>query len=105
MKGVDVGMVSGHLGMPGVFVDVVDLREVDHIVPGDGHVNLPILVPRAPSVDKPIKCKMIISPETHCERRVSCEDRQSCCPSEVEADTESWSRKVGPAPRSNGGDL
>ena len=53
MKGVDVGMVSGHLGMPGVFVDVVDLREVDHIVPGDGHVNLRIPVPRTSSVDKP----------------------------------------------------
>ena len=40
MKGVDVGMVSGHLGMPGVFVDVVDLRHVDQNVPGDGHVSL-----------------------------------------------------------------
>ena len=105
MKGVDVGMVSGHLGMPGVLVDVVDLREVDHIVPGDGHVNLRISVPRAPSVDKPGKCKMIISPETHRERRVACEDRQSCSPSEAEADTESWSRRVGPSPPSTGRDL
>ena len=40
MKGVDVGMVSGHLGMPGIFVDVVDLREVDHIIPGDGRLRL-----------------------------------------------------------------
>ena len=35
VKGVNVGMVGGHLGMPGVFVDVVDLRNVDQIVPGD----------------------------------------------------------------------
>ena len=67
MKGVDVGMVSGHLGMPGVFVDVVDLREVDHIVPGDGHVNLRKPVPCASSVDKPGKWKLIIS-KTHRER-------------------------------------
>ena len=60
VKGVDVGMVSGHLGMPGVFVDVVDLREVDHIVPGDGQVNLGKPVPRASAVDKPA-WKMIIS--------------------------------------------
>ena len=104
MKGVDVGMVSGHLGMPGVLVDVVDLREVDHIVPGDGHVNLRITVPSASSVDKPA-WKVIISPEPHRERRVACEDRQSCSPSEVEADTESWSRRVGPSPPSTGGDL
>ena len=59
VKGVDVGMVSGHLGMPGVFVDVVDLREVDHIVPGDGHVNLRKPVPCASSVDIPAGKKII----------------------------------------------
>ena len=63
VKGVDVGMVSGHLGMPGIFVDVVDLRQVDHIVPGDGHVNLRIPVPRASTVDKPAR-KMTISQKT-----------------------------------------
>ena len=105
MKGVDVGMVSGHLGMPGIRVDVVDLRELDHIVPGDGHVNLSIPGPRAPSFDKPEKGRMINSPETHPERRVACEDRQSCSPSEGEADTESWSRRVGLSPPSTGDDL
>ena len=69
MEGVDVGMVSGHLGMPGIFVDVVDLREVDHIVPGDGHVNLRKPVTRSSSVDKPVKWKMIIS-QTHPEREL-----------------------------------
>ena len=63
MKGVDVGMVSGHLGVPRIFVDVVDLREVDHIVPGDGHVNLRIPVPCASTVDKPAR-KMTISQKT-----------------------------------------
>ena len=66
MEGVDVGMVSGHLGMPGIFVDVVDLREVDHIVPGDGHVNLGIPIPRASAVDKP-GWEMIISQNTRPE--------------------------------------
>ena len=40
MEGVDVGMVSGHLGMPGILVDVVYLGILHHIVPGDGHINL-----------------------------------------------------------------
>ena len=89
VKGVDVGMVSGHLGMPGVFVDVVDLRNVDQIVPGDGHVNLCKPVPSASAVDKPA-WKMLISPPTPPLSRVACEDRQSCCPSEVGTRTESW---------------
>ena len=104
VKGVDVGMVSGHLGMPGVFVDVVDLRNVDQIVPGDGHVNLCKPVPRASAVDKPA-CKMLISPPTPPLPVVACEDRWSCCPSEAGAGTESWSRRVGLSPLSTGGDL
>ena len=103
MKGVNVGMVGGHLGMPGVFVDVVDLREVDHIVPGDGHVNLRKPVPCTSAVDKPA-WKKIIPQKSHNER-VACEDRQSCYPSEAAAGTESWSRRVGLSPLSTGGDL
>ena len=67
-------MVSGHFGMPGIFVDVVDLREVDHIVPGDGQVNLGKPVPCASAVDKPA-WKMIISQKTQNTLRVACEDR------------------------------
>ena len=104
MKGVDVGMVSGHLGMPGIFVDVVDLREVDHIVPGDGHVNLGKPVPCASSVDKPAQ-KEANSPERRHSEVVACEDRQSCYPSEAAAGTESWSRRVDLSPLSTGGDL
>ena len=103
MKGVDVGMVSGHLGMPGIFVDVVDLREVDHIVPGDGHVNLRKPVPCASSVDKPAQKKLI--PQRRPSEVSACEDRQSCYPSEAGAGTESWSRRAGLSPLSTGGDL
>ena len=51
MEGVDVGVVGGHLRMPGILIDVVDLREIHYVVPGDGHVDLSVAVPGAPGVD------------------------------------------------------
>ena len=44
-------MVCGQLGMPGVFVDIVDLRPLDDVTPGDGHVNLGKPVASARPVD------------------------------------------------------
>ena len=62
MKGVDVGMVSGHLGMPGIFVDVVYLRILHHIVPGDGHINLSETVPGAHAVDISVRADGHVAP-------------------------------------------
>ena len=48
--------------MPGIFEDVVDLRYVNDIIPGDGHVYLGVAISSASPINIPMRTAGHVAP-------------------------------------------
>ena len=48
--------------MPRIFEDVVDLRDVNDIIPGDGHVNLGVSIASASPINIPVRTDGHVAP-------------------------------------------